>query len=213
MKKIITIQHPQSEQHINGMIGSWADWDLTNLGVEHAHHIGEKLSREIVGEKFFLYASDLRRTRHTAEIIAGYLNTEPIYSELLREFNLGEAIGKAKEWTKNNTRCALWPHMLDWAATQDGRVFDGAESREEVWCRVSDFYRQIVAPAKDNLIIVSHDGTLSLFFALWLGIELTALDHIYISGKAGGVSVLLEDEAGNHILSRLNDMSYIYDRK
>lgn len=209
MKKIITIQHPQSEQHVNGMIGSWADWDLTALGVEHAHHIGEKLSREICSEEFVLYASDLRRTRHTAEIIAGYINTKPIYSELLREFNLGEAIGKTKEWAKRNTRCALWPNMRDWAATQSGKVFDGAESREEVWRRVSDFYRQIVAPTKDNLIIVSHDGTLSLFFALWLGIELAALDHVYLAGQPGGVSVLREDEAGSRILARLNDMSYI----
>lgn len=105
MKKIITIQHPQSEQHINGMIGSWADWDLTNLGVEHAHHIGEKLSREIVGEKFFLYASDLRRTRHTAEIIAAHIGTEPIYSGLLREFHLGAAVGKTKNWARQNTQC------------------------------------------------------------------------------------------------------------
>ncbi len=209
MKKIITIQHPQSEQHINGMIGSWADWDLTALGVAHAHRIGEKLRREIDGEKFCLYASDLRRTRHTAEILARHLGIEPIFSEALREFNLGEAIGKTKEWAKCNTRCPLWPHMRDWAATQDGRVFDGAESREEVWRRVSDFYRQAVAPSTDNLIIVSHDGTLSLFHALWLGIELAALDHVYLAGKAGGVSMLVEDEAGNHILSQLNDMSYI----
>jgi probable phosphoglycerate mutase len=33
MKNIITIQHTQSIQHTNGMIGSWGDWDLIGLGI------------------------------------------------------------------------------------------------------------------------------------------------------------------------------------
>lgn len=104
-KKIITIQHTQSEQHINGIIGPWENWDFTDLGIEHANRIGQKPSMEIQNEKYVLYASDLQRTKHTAKIISGYLKIEPIYSELLREFNLGEDIGKTKEWARNNTKC------------------------------------------------------------------------------------------------------------
>ena len=33
MKSIITIQHTQSVHHTNGMVGSWTDWELTELGV------------------------------------------------------------------------------------------------------------------------------------------------------------------------------------
>ncbi len=40
MKTIITIQHTQSVHHTNGMVGSWADWDLSELGVEQAKKIG-----------------------------------------------------------------------------------------------------------------------------------------------------------------------------
>jgi len=32
MKHIITVQHTQSVHHTNGMVGSWTDWDLTDLG-------------------------------------------------------------------------------------------------------------------------------------------------------------------------------------
>ena len=32
MKHIITVQHTQSVHHTNGMVGSWTDWDLTELG-------------------------------------------------------------------------------------------------------------------------------------------------------------------------------------
>ena len=36
MKNIITIQHTQSIHHTNGMIGSWTNWELTDLGKEQA---------------------------------------------------------------------------------------------------------------------------------------------------------------------------------
>lgn len=32
MKRIYTVQHTQSEHHTNGMVGSWTDWNLTELG-------------------------------------------------------------------------------------------------------------------------------------------------------------------------------------
>ena len=213
MKRIITIQHTQSEQHINGMIGSWGDWDLTETGIKQANNIGLSLRKKTTGEKYVLYSSDLKRTMHTAEIISDHLNLKPIYSELLREFNLGEAIGKTKEWAKKNTKCSLWPNLLDWAASKNGQVFEGAESRADVWRRVSEFFDKVVIPSEDNLIIVSHDGTLSIFFALWLGLNLDYLDHFNISGKTGGVSMLYEDSAGNHVISSLNDMSYVCENE
>ena len=46
MKTIITIQHTQSIHHTNGMVGSWTDWDLSELGVQQAKRIGEKLNVE-----------------------------------------------------------------------------------------------------------------------------------------------------------------------
>ena len=36
MKRIFTIQHTQSEHHTNGMVGSWTDWNLTDLGKQQA---------------------------------------------------------------------------------------------------------------------------------------------------------------------------------
>ena len=209
MKKIITVQHTQSEQHTNGMIGSCMDWKLTDLGVEQANSIGKRLKDEIGHEKYLLYSSDLQRTKQTAEIISDYLNIKPNFSSLLREFDLGEAVGKSKNWAKENGNCPLWPGTVDWAASADGRVFNGAETRREVWNRVSEFYKQFIVPSNENVIIVSHDGTLSIFYALWLGMSIDMLDRIHLSGKSGGVSFMYEDNAGNHILAKLNDMSYI----
>lgn len=37
------IQHTQSVHHINEMVGSWTDWDLSNVGREQAKRIGVML--------------------------------------------------------------------------------------------------------------------------------------------------------------------------
>lgn len=209
MKQIITIQHPQSEQHTNKMIGSWANWDLTPLGIEQANRIGERLAKELNGEKCTIYSSDLLRTKHTAEIVASYLKVEPIYTELLREFHLGEAIGKSKAWARENAICKMWPNTVDWPESVEDKPFVGAESKRDVWNRLLAFYKQIVESSEENLIIVSHDGTLSLFFAMWLGLDIEMLNKCSLFGKAGGVSFLQEDANKNRSIARLNDLSYI----
>lgn len=209
MKKIITIQHTQSEQHTNGKIGSWGNWDLTELGVAQANLIGKRLSDEIKNEKYIMYSSDLLRAKHTAIIISSILGMEPKYTDILREFNLGEAIGNSKEWARSNLLCPVWPETIDWPKNIYDKPFNGAESKIDVWNRLLIFLNQIMANTEDNLIIISHDGTLSIFYALWIGLNIDMLSKCNLSGKTGGVSILHEDSENNRIISRLNDLSYI----
>lgn len=51
-----------------------------------------------------------------------------------------------------------------------------------------------------------------ILYALWLGIDIEMLNKCNLSGKTGGVSVLKEDYDGNHIIARLNDMSYVKEK-
>ena len=200
MKNIITIQHTQAIHHTNGMIGSWADWDLTELGIEQARRIGEKLSAEIKDTPRIMYSSDLIRARRTAEIAAEFLNIEPIISAELRERNLGEASGKPKEWAKENEIADS-----DWI---DGKPFIGAESLRESWNRLKLFQDKIMETNDENIIIVSHGESLSLFYAIWLGWDIEMLDKYQLLGKSGGVSFLKEDANGKRIIGLLNDLSY-----
>ena len=61
MRHIITVQHTQSVHHTNGMVGSWTDWDLTELGRSQADRIGKKLKDELAGKKVVMFSSDLKR--------------------------------------------------------------------------------------------------------------------------------------------------------
>lgn len=42
-----------------------------------------------------VHSSDLLRAKHTAEIIAKYLKLSPTIIDVLRERNLGDAVGKS----------------------------------------------------------------------------------------------------------------------
>jgi len=183
------------------MIGSWTDWDLTELGKAHAKKIGERLSHELGDKKYVMYSSDLLRAKHTAEIVGEALGIEPTITEALREQNLGEAVGKSKEWAHKNT--------IVWMKTIDDKPFNGSESMREVWSRLLTFHNQIMESDDENIIIVSHGGTLSIFNLLWLGLEVEALNKCSMLGNAGGVSFMSENADGKRIISKLNDRSYI----
>lgn len=202
MKRIITIQHTQSVHHTNGMIGSWTDWDLTNLGKEQANNIGIKLKEELSKDSVYvMYSSDLKRAKQTAEIVGKHLNLEPIINEVLRERNLGSAVGKSVQWLREN--------QTAWEKTIDDRCIPDAESRRETWKRLEPFYNDIMSSKDENIIIVSHGDTLSIFNAMWLGLKPDDLNNCDLFGFAGGVSHFIEDDNGKHFIKRLSDMSYI----
>ena len=136
MKHIITVQHTQSVHHTNGMVGSWTDWDLTELGKKQADYIGKKLSNELAGKKVVLYSSDLKRAIQTAEEIAKYLGIEPIFKQELRERNLGKCCGKSVQWLRENIECP--------ENTVDDRLFSDGESRRDAWNRLKSFYDEVI---------------------------------------------------------------------
>lgn len=201
MKQIITIQHAQSIHHTNGMVGSWTDWDLSDLGVQQAENIGKNLAKEIGGKPFVMYASDLLRARHTAEIVGRHLGIEPVLRQELRERNLGKCVGKSVQWLRENIEVQ--------EKTIDDRMFSDAESRRDEWNRLLPFFEEIMQSDAQNIILVSHGDLLSVFNAMWLRLPAEALNDMDLFGMAGGVSWMLEDNEGKRMIRRLSDLSYM----
>ena len=205
MKQIITIQHTQSIHHTNGMVGSWTDWDLSELGIRQAETIGENLARELAGKDFVMYASDLLRAKHTAEIVGKHLGIAPILRTELRERNLGKCVGKSVQWLREN--------MEQQEKTIDDRLFSDAESRRDEWNRLKPFFDEIMESADENMIIVSHGDLLSVFNAMFLGLGVESLNGAEIFGMAGGVSVMFENDAGKRFMKRMSDMSFLEGKR
>ena len=201
MKTIITIQHTQSVHHTNGMVGSWTDWDLTELGVQQARKIGEKLQKELVGKEFVMYSSDLKRAKQTAENIGEYLGIHPILRKELRERNLGKCCGKSIKWLREN--------IEKQERTVDDKLFSDAESRRDEWNRLIPFFDEIMNNVEENIIIVSHGDLLSVFNAMFFGLDVESLNKTEMFGAAGGVSFMLVNKEGKRVIKRISDMSYI----
>ena len=196
MKNIITIQHTQSVQHTNGMIGSWTDWELTGLGREQAENIGRNLSAELKGQAWKICSSDLARAKQTAQPLAGYMGIEIEYRDKLREIYFGEALGKTKQWARENR---LPVNSID------DRSFPGAETWREFWNRIAGFCREIIAGEAENVIIVAHAGTLTIWQQLWLGEEI----QMERFNPSGGVSFMRMDDNGQRTIQRRCDLSYM----
>ncbi|MBQ3501108.1 MAG: histidine phosphatase family protein [Oscillospiraceae bacterium] len=200
MKTIITIQHTQSTHHTNGMVGSWTDWELSDLGKEQAENIGRNLSDEL-SQKYVIYSSDLLRAKQTAEAVGRYLGTNPVLRQELRERNLGEAVGKSVQWLREN--------MEKPERSVDDRLFPSAESRRDEWKRLEPFFDEITKNEEEYIIIVSHGDLLSVFNAMWLGLPAESLEKAEIYGVPGGVSFLFENSEGKRFIKKISDTSYM----
>lgn len=93
--------------------------------------------------------------------------------------------------------------------TVDDRFFSDAESRRDEWNRLKPFFDEIMGNEQDHIIIVSHGDLLSVFNAMFLGLELEVLNHSELFGLTGGVSYMFESDEGKRYIKRISDMSYI----
>ncbi len=201
MKTIITIQHTQSMHHTNGMVGSWTDWELSELGMQQANIIGEKLKAELLDKKFVMYSSDLLRAKQTAENIGKHLGISPILRIELRERNLGRCCGKSVQWLRENLEMQ--------EKTIDDRLFSDAESRRDEWNRLKPFFDEVMKSDNENIIIVSHGDLLSVFNTMFLGLNVESINTSEMFGLAGGVSYMFENNEGKRFIKKLSDMSYV----
>ena len=101
-KTIITVQHTESMHHVNGMIGAWGNWDLTEHGKEQARAIGKRLASFWNMEGYSIYVSDFKRAVQTAEGLNQTLHLSPIVTDVIREVNAGVGNGQTWEWYSIN---------------------------------------------------------------------------------------------------------------
>ena len=201
MKTIITIQHTQSVHHTNGMVGSWTDWDLSELGQRQADNIGRNLASVVGEDKFVLYSSDLKRAKQTAEAVGRYLNLTPILRAELREGNLGKACGKSVQWLRENLEMQ--------EKTVDDRLFSDAESRRDIWNRLLPFFHEIMESDEENIIIVSHGGLLSVFNTMFQGLPVESMNTCELWGGAGSVSRMTVKDDGKRMIRCMGDLSFL----
>lgn len=166
--RVVVLRHGQTEWNVEGRYQGHLESSLTPAGLAQA----EALARRAVGQGLeVVYASDLRRARQTAEVIAGALGL-PVHLEPgLRERHLGIFQGLLKSETKAQ-------HPEEYRRFKAGgadHAVPGGESARQCQQRVlATLGRMVARHAGGRLLVVSHGGVLGALFRHTLGIPLEA---------------------------------------
>jgi len=161
--KYFFLRHGESLRQIKKVAMCWPEkirCPLTKKGEKQIKEAAKEVKRKKIN---LIYASDLLRTKQTAQIIAKELGLKVIYDKRLREFNAGIFNGK--------------PPKKVWDYVGGGvNIFDKKPPQGETWTdikkRTYDFLQDINKKhSKKNILVISHEAPLSLLEGTLQGIS------------------------------------------
>jgi len=142
--RLLLVRHGQSTWNADGRWQGQADPPLTELGEQQAFDASRR-----VGMVDGVYASDLERATHTAEILAGQLGLDVMVDARLRERHAGP-------W-EGHTRAEIddrWPGMLE-----SGERPEGYEDDVHVIARALVSLTEIAGLHEGgDVLVVTHGG-------------------------------------------------------
>ena len=143
MARILLVRHGQSVWNADGRWQGQADPPLSELGREQAVAAARAL-----GMVDAIYASDLERAHHTAELVATQLGADVVVAPNLRERSAGEWEGRTRAEIDEG-----WPGFLE-----SGRRPDGYEPDDSVLARVLTALEAIAKAHDGDVLVVTHGG-------------------------------------------------------
>lgn len=145
--KITIVRHGETEWNKEGIIQGQLDSKLSELGIEQAKKLAERLSNESFDA---IFSSDLSRAADTAKEVAKFHLDVPIYfTQELRERYLGEFQGKTKDY----------PGWKDRRGDEEFMKKMGIEDTEKMQGRIKIFLDRIQKDFQNKkVLIVAHGG-------------------------------------------------------
>jgi broad specificity phosphatase PhoE len=143
MARILLVRHGQSVWNADGRWQGQADPPLSELGEEQAVS-----AARAIGMVDAIYASDLERARHTAELVAEQLGSDVVVAPNLRERSAGEWEGRTRAEIDEG-----WPGYLE-----TGRRPVGYEADDSVLERVLTALEAIARAHDGDVLVVTHGG-------------------------------------------------------
>ncbi|HTL84328.1 MAG TPA: histidine phosphatase family protein [Acidimicrobiia bacterium] len=156
-QQVLILRHGESEWNVEGRWQGWIDIGLTAAGEEQAARRARQLARDSFRPRA-IYASDLRRAAHTAEIIAGHLDVPAITDTGFRERHGGEWQGHTSDEIDVN-----WPGQREKWRHGELSAPPGGEDDDTVLARFDSALMHALAHVGTGLLgIVTHHGILRL---------------------------------------------------
>lgn len=186
MKEIYFIRHGETEfNKLSKAQGGGQDSDLNDIGKEQAEYTGKYLKEYRIKDKQFdaIYASPLKRAKHTAEIIAREINYTDgiILDNNLREKHDGE-LGNGLTWKEMSDHPKFKSYVKMWDIINKDKdpielwkAFDNEnlqehikekwggkeyETRNDILIRLKKFVKTIKKTKAKKILVVCHNGTI-----------------------------------------------------
>lgn len=179
--EIVWIRHGKTEGNKEKRYIGRTDQPLSEEGIAG---IKENLGRYPSVEK--VYASPMKRTRQTAELI--YPGQAPELVDGLREMDMGVFEGKNHAELKNR------PSYILWVATRGKISIPGGESMKDFGKRTMDAFTQVLGDMQAEGIkrsaVVAHGGTIMSIVS-----QLADDDYYkYMVNNGAGFRLTLDDD-------------------
>ena len=155
--KLYFVRHGESVVNTKAIISNHdLVHPLTDKGWQQALALAQQLKRATITR---IFSSPILRAEQTAEILAQGLGVRYEITDALREFDCGVAEGESYFDHVNDFERLF----QDWRSGKSASCFEGGESLLDVRARVVPFVEQVtrMASSSDNIVLVSHGGTLS----------------------------------------------------
>ncbi|MCT4700709.1 adenosylcobalamin/alpha-ribazole phosphatase [Enterobacteriaceae bacterium H20N1] len=194
--KLWLVRHGQTRANLDGVYSGISETALTELGVNQALAVGQML-RGVAFDK--VLCSELGRAQHTTRLILQQRDIPAIAEPRLNEMNFGD-------WEMrhhNDLQRDDAENYAAWCSDWQNVIPTNGEGFQRFVQRVSEFSDAIkTSQDKDgNILIVSHQGVLSLLIATLLNMPPASLWHFVIEQ---GTWSALEIHSGFVTLKTLN---------
>lgn len=176
--KLWLVRHGQTQANLDGLYSGISETSLTEKGILQAETVSNMLNN-VAFDK--VLCSELSRAQHTTQLILQQRNVPVVTEPRLNEMNFGD-------WEMRHHRDLQHQDAENYAAwcnDWQNVVPKNGEGFQVFSRRVCEFATSLsLLPKQENVLIVSHQGVLSLLIATLLNMPPASLWHFVIEQGA-----------------------------
>ena len=163
------VRHGETYANSHGIIQGWSDTKLNRAGRLQARLAAHSFERTVEA----IYSSDLQRAVQTANFFRDRFKNAPYYVDSrLRERNYGTATGQSLEEVDLKHFWSVAPSIAPVA---------GSESFDQFNDRVKEFIDMLRGLDYDEVLVVTHSGTINRIRDIIAGREHTHLENASVT--------------------------------
>ncbi|ALD76189.1 MULTISPECIES: adenosylcobalamin/alpha-ribazole phosphatase [Citrobacter freundii complex] len=198
------VRHGETEANVAGLYSGHAPTPLTERGIAQAQTLGTLLRNVPVDN---VLCSELERARHTTQLILGdrevpVRNMPELNEMFFGDWEMRHHRDLAREDAENYT---VWCNDWQNATPTNGEGFQAFSQRVERFIAQLADYKTC-----QNLLVVSHQGVLSVLIARLLSMPAAAMWHFRVEQGCWSAIDFCDDFA---VLKVLNSRAVWHDRE